>query len=525
MNATSGPIAVAAPHGAAVDAAREIVEAGGNAVDAAVAAAAVLTVVYPHMCSLGGDGIAILRRADDSVVCVNASGSYGSESTARQRLSETDSMPATGPLSVSVPGVVSGWNTLLALGGSLSVEALLTPAIRLARFGFEISPNLARALERDRVALRLDEGIRSTFFEAAGPLVRGEILVQEALAGTLEALVRDGLDSFYRGPTARRLADGLRALSVPVTLDDLHSHRPTTEVPLHEEFSPFSVITAGPNSQGYALLYSLGALLSRDPQGARIDAGILAEIFRAAAAHRDAHLADPRHARVDVAGVLTAGAHREAYDRAAARAIAAPRPPSAGAAKPTGDTVGVAVVCADGTAVSLIQSVFDSFGAQLLEPATGLVLHNRAASFSLDSRSPNLVQPGKRPSHTLVPVIVDYRDGAIAAHSTMGGRAQTQIHTQLLVRALAGMSAQETVSAPRFIVGALEAGDTDDQVMVEPSLEQDTVHAIARTALNVRRGEHLDDHAGHAMIARITADGTLDAGADPRSDGATYVGG
>jgi gamma-glutamyltranspeptidase/glutathione hydrolase len=157
-----------------------------------------------------------------------------------------------------------------------------------------------------------------------------------------------------------------------------------------------------------------------------------------------------------------------------------------------------------------------------------VVLHNRAASFVLDPSSPNQVQAGKRPAHTLVPVIVEYRDGAVAAHSTMGGRAQTQIHTQLLLRARHGMSAQETVAAPRFIVGALKPGETDRHVMVEPSLEVDAVERIRRSSLTFREGSHLDDDAGHSMIARITRindDGSLDAGADPRSDGEVLIGG
>ena len=511
------PIAVAAPHPAAVQTARDIVAAGGTVVDAAVAAAAVLTVVYPHMCSVGGDAIILLRRADATTLCLNASGAYGSAPT---DLGHLAAMPTIGPRTVSVPGLVSGWAALLQRGGTLPLQTLLRPAIDLARNGFPVSPNLARALGGEAATLRQDPGCHATLFTGSRPFALGETLVQGALADTLETLARDGLMSFYQGETARRLADGLAALGVPVTADDLAGHHVSVEDPLTADFGDHTVSTAAPNSQGYALLYSLGAMRAGLP-----DAGVLAEIFHAANAHRDSVLADPRWAPFDVAGLLTAHSCRDAHEQAARRAGGGTRVRKAVSGKPTGDTVGIAAVDADGTAVSLIQSVFHAFGAQLLDPGTGVLLHNRASFFSLDPASPNRVAAGKRPAHTLVPVIVEHRDGAVAAHSTMGGKAQTQIHTQLLLRSAEGLGAQDIVSAPRFIVGARRAGQTDDHVMVEPGLDPVAVEQLRRTALTVEEVDHLNDDAGHSMIARVGADGSLDAGADPRSDGTVWIGG
>lgn len=510
------PIAVAAPHPAAVDTARDIAAAGGTVVDAAVAAAAVLTVVYPHMCSIGGDAIILLRRPDGTTLCLNASGAYGSAPTGLHQLS---TMPTRGPLAVSVPGLVSGWAALLERGGSLPLETLLEPAIRLARNGFPVSPNLARALGNEAATLRQDPGCHATLFAGPRPFALGEPLVQEALADTLEALARDGLESFYRGATGRRLATGFDALGVPVTAADLAGHQVSIEDPLTADFGDHRVSTAAPNSQGYALLYSLGAWRAGTP-----DAGVLAEIFYAANAHRDSVLADPRWAPFDVAALLTEQSYRDAREQAARRAGGGSRVRNAPSDKPTGDTVGIAAVDADGTAVSLIQSVFHAFGAQVLDPSTGVLLHNRASFFSLDPDSPNRVAAGKRPGHTLVPVIVEHRDGAVAAHSTMGGKAQTQIHTQLLLRSAAGFSAQDIVAAPRFIVGARRAGQTDDHVMVEPGLDPAAMDQLRRTSLTVEEVDHLNDDAGHSMIARVGADGLLDAGADPRSDGTVLIG-
>ncbi|CAN5700370.1 gamma-glutamyltransferase [soil metagenome] len=518
------PVAIAAPHAAAVDAARDIVAAGGTVVDAAVAAAAVLTVVYPHMCSIGGDAIMMLRRPDGTRLCLNASGAYGTEPSAAGRLRELASMPVIGPLAVSVPGLVSGWAKLLELGGSMPVATLLEPAIELARRGFPVSPNLARALGQEAATLAGDPGCRATLFNGSRPLALGETLTQDALGDTLAALARNGLDDYYRGTTAARLAAAWQRLGVPITKDDLARHQVSVEAPLTGDFGDYTVSTAAPNSQGYALLYSLGAVQAGATQGHSPDAGILAEIFFAANAHRDRYLADPRWAPFDVDGLLTQQSYRDAYDQAAGRIGSGLRHGVTPSPKPTGDTIGIAAVCADGTAVSLIQSVFHSFGAQLLDPSTGVLLHNRASFFSLDPHSPNRVEPGKRPGHTLVPVIVEHREGAVAAHSTMGGKAQTQIHTQLLLRCGPGVGAQEVVAAPRFIVGARRPGQGEDHVMVEPTLDDVAVEQLRRTSLNMEEGLHLDDDAGHSMIARVGANGVLDAGADPRSDGSVYVG-
>lgn len=516
-------VAIAAPHTAAVDAARTIVEAGGNAVDAAVAAAAALTVVYPHMCSVGGDVIALLRTSDGSTTCINASGAYGSAASVDQLFETIETMPINGPLTVSVPGAVSGWAALLDAGGSLPLRNVLAPAISLATEGFPASPGLVEMIELDRDALITDPGLRAKFFVDGQPIPVGHLVVQPELARTLTDLATDGLESFYRGHTADRFAAGLKKLDVPVSREDLERHRPIVEEPLVREFDGFSVATAPPNSQGYTLIRSLGAALSGSASAGDVDAGVLAEIFYDSDEHRDTYLADPRCATVDIHDQLTPAGFAAIHEAAAARVAGAERQTSTASPRPGGDTVGIAVVAKDGTAVSLIQSVFHSFGAQILEPDTGLVLHNRAAFFTLDAASPNRVESGKRPAHTLVPVIVDWADGAVSAHSTMGGKAQSQIHTQLILRALRGFDPQQIVSAPRFIVGGLEAGTPNGSVLVEPTLEDSAVEQISQTVFTVKHGTELDSNAGHSMVARVSADGTLDAGADPRSDGGVWV--
>ncbi|WP_091228388.1 gamma-glutamyltransferase family protein [Microbacterium sp. 3J1] len=521
---TYAPIAIAAPHEAAVRAAATIVSAGGNAVDAALAAAAALTVVYPHMCSLGGDMIAIVRLPNGDRICVNSTGAYGSRFSLAEVLDGRAAMPVEGPLTVSVPGVVAGWHAMHEAWGSISTEQLLQPAIELAALGTSVSPGLAEAIADDAATLREDPGMASVFFPEGKALTAGADLVQPALAHTLSALARDGLTSFYTGDTAALLDEGFAALGVPVTAEDLSAHVPRIEQPIARRVGDLRVSTAAPNSQGFTMLRTLGALRDDDTGALSTDTGLLAELFHSGDRIRDTALADPRFAPVDVDGMLQPEGLRRAREEAESSLRTGTREAAIHTPRPGGDTVAITVVDADGMAISLIQSVFHSFGCKLLEPLTGVVLHNRAAFFQTEPGHPNVVAIGKRPAHTLMPVIVESPDGTIAAHGTMGGKAQAQIHTQLLLRVLEGATPLEAVSAPRLIVGDSEHGTDDrDSVLIEPGIAETAQAQLAATTLEIRRGHENDSGAGHAMIARRNPDGRLSAGADPRSDGGVHV--
>ena len=518
-------VALAAPHRDAVEAARTIIEQGGNAVDAAVAAAVALTVVYPHMCSAGGDLIAIVRGADGEVVCVNASGAYGSAVDVDELFADAGAMPVTGPLTVSVPGVVSGWAAMLERWGTLTLPQILAPAIRLARDGMVISTGLAAALVEDEAALTADPGIRSLFYPDGRPASAGAVVVQTALADTLDTLGRDGLRSFYDGPLAGRLVAAFADLGVPITESDLQAHAARLEEPIAADIGELHISTAGPNSQGFTLLRALRALdLLGDGSPERVDAAVLAELLYSGDALRDAILADPLVVGVDVASALTPAALAAAAEEAVTASTGGGRPASVSGPRPGGDTVAVTAVGADGLAISLIQSVFHSFGAGILEPVTGIVLHNRAAFFTLQEGAPNRVAAGKRPAHTLTPVLLEHADGTIAAHGTMGGKAQSQIHAQLVLRTLEGARPAAAVAAPRFVVGGLDQGSATDYVYREADLDPKAVAQLDRGALRIVVGSVADSSVGHSMIARRDANGRLSAGADPRSDGGVLPG-
>jgi len=354
------------------------------------------------------------------------------------------------------------------------------------------------------------------------PLAAGDALTQPALAASLDAIAADGADAFYRGELGARFLAGLEPLGSPLRADDLEAYRPEAAAPLTGRFDGVEVMTSPPASQGLLLLETLNAITASgegELLGRRAD--LLARIFHLASRDRDEHLADPRQVRVPLERLLSPD-HAEWLAAQARRDLESggPAPPSG--PKPTGDTVAVAAVDSEGRAVSLIQSVFHAFGSGILEPATGIICHNRGACFSLDPGSPNRIEPGKRPAHTLMPVLLRDAGGRVSAHGTMGGRAQPQIHVQLLLRRLAGASPEVAVAAPRFVVGGLDAGSEADVIFAEEGLPAETAAALSRGRLELRAGGALDEIVGHTQLAVRTADG-LAAASDPRADGRGLV--
>ena len=414
--------AIACPHREAALAGEDAFRSGGTAVDAALAAAAVLAVVYPHMCAIGGDAMALVARPDGTVTALIGAGAAPASADPDALGGQ---MPWQGPHTVTVPGMVDAWGRIAELGSTLPWEELLAPAVALAREGTEVVPGLARALD-------------------AQPAMREHFtadLRQPALAATLERIADNGPRELYEGITAQRLAEHA---GNPLTSADLSRHATEGTVPRVARVDGLDVLTTPPPTQGYVLHEILAALADGEEP---------ADAFRRTAAERDRRLADVR----------------------------------------SGDTVAIVAADADGHAVSLIQSVFGAFGSGIVEPRTGILLHNRGAGFSLDPASPNRLQPGRRPAHTLMPVIAR-RDGRTEiVQGSMGGRAQPQINAQVLLRQLAGDSAQDAVAAPRIVVeGDVTATD--------------------------------GDAVGHAQAIRVRPDGSFDAGSDPRADGIALTG-
>ncbi|MFF2025385.1 gamma-glutamyltransferase family protein [Streptomyces sp. NPDC058171] len=521
------PYGLAAPHALATEAGAAARRAGGNAVDAALAAAIALTVVYPHQCAVGGDLVALVALPDGRVVSVNGSGAAAA--AADPATVPGTRMPVTGALTVTVPGVVAGWATLHELAGRLPWERLFTDAVAHARDGVPTAPGVATALRAEAALLREDPGMRAVFFPDGAPLAEGAPMRQPALADSLARIAADGPAALYRGTLGARLVDLLHGKGSALTREDLERHATETGEPLSAGFRGEEYLTAPPNSQGLHLLQALGVLerLPRDVQLLGSDADLTARVFDAVTRDRERYLADPRQVDVPVAELL--GAAR--LDEIAEQVQRAPRPRPSGdggarrneAARPSGDTVAVVAADGEGYAVSLIQSLFHSFGSGILDPATGIVLHNRGSFFDLAPGAPNRLAGGKRPAHTLMPVLTRLDGVVTGAHGTMGGKAQPQIHAQLALRIAAGDRPAEALRRPRWVIGGLGVDEPAQVASVEGAVPEEVTAALARGYQVVVCAEQ-DEQVGHGQLVRRSASGAgFEAGTDPRSDGSASV--
>ncbi|MFT4232217.1 MAG: gamma-glutamyltransferase [Leucobacter sp.] len=514
--AVTGGGAVSTSHHLATEAGAAALEAGGNAIDAALAAAATLCVVYPNNVALGGDLVALVRSPDGEVRFLNATGTAPSAQTLEAlREQHGAKLPLRGIDTVTVPGGVCGWNSLHEYGAKRGWADHFAAAIRHAEEGFPNSRSVAAALVEDRDSLSRDPGAAAVFYPGGEPLAEGAPLVQPALAATLRRLAAGGSAEFYEGETATRWIAGLQRLGSKISLRDAADYSAYWAEPLEGGFAGLRVLTGPPNTSGFMLLRALNAVAGaapgadgcsgiEDPLGS--GAGELARAFHAANAVRAAALADPAFGGATGAQLT---------------AMAAPDRPIRGAAKASGDTVGLSAISADGWAVSLINSVYWGFGAHILEPETGIVFQNRGTAFSLDPASPNVFAPGKRPQHTLMPVLVLRGDEVAWVPATMGGSAQPQIHTQLLLRSLDGADPHEATHAPRWMVQE----DLDDgpiRVLVEEDASAAAREAITSTGFAVETVPAWSEELGHSNLIRVVPGG-FEAASDPRSDGSAIV--
>jgi gamma-glutamyltranspeptidase/glutathione hydrolase len=509
------PGLIATPHDAASRAGAEALAAGGSAADAALAAAAVLTVVYPHNCAMGGDLFALLHQADGTVHSINASGPAPAAVDPAALRRRGVPMPTVGVDAITVPGLVAGWGRLHELGGRLPWSDALATAIRCADQGAPVAPGLAAAIEElDLWEVLAAGGMR---------MEPGDLLVQPRLARTLERLAAGRAEDFYVGAIADDLIRGLRRMGSPLTAADLAEYVVREDRALRYTVGSYELLTCSPNSSGVLLAQAMGALARTgcaDPLG--LEAGVLAAIFAAGSEQRERLLADPDFHRFEPEVWLGERRIRQVAAEALAAAPAgAGRPSLQGGQRPAGDTIGVVVLDAQGQAVSLIQSLFHSFGSQVLEPSTGILFHNRGAGFSLDPAHPNSLAPRKRPAHTLMPVLVRRHGRLVGVLGAMGGRLQPQIHAQVLLRLMGGLHPQDAVAAPRFGVGPMEIGEGPTTARVEADCHPAVLAALRAAGFRAEEVPPHSDYLGHMQAIWMEAEPL--AGSDPRADGVALV--
>ena len=459
--ATSQPLATSA--------ALEIMRQGGNAIDGAVAAAAVLNVVEPHMTGMGGDAFSIVWLAESGeLIGIDASGRSGSGmSVEALRERGYDRVPGSGAEAVTVPGAVSGWNALVTRYGKLDLAQVLAPAIRIAREGFPVTPVIARQWAGSTEKLGRDEGARATYLiDGERAPNAGEWFSNPDLARSFQRIADEGPGVLYGGSLGSELVDGLAALGGFLTLEDLATHESRWVEPLSTDFRGYTVWELPPAGQGIAALEMLELLEPMDLEGMGHNSADylhhLIEVKKLAFADLHRYVSDAEHMEIDPMSLLSPGfvdARRRLIDpRVAADRV------NPGRAVTDSETIYLTVADADGNMVSFINSVFSGFGSGVVIPGLGFALQNRGAGFVIDDGHPNQVAPRKRPFHTIIPGFVT-RDGEpLLAFGLMGGSMQPQGHTQLLSQHArlrdgpAGSGGRGPVPAPLGPAGGDRAG-------------------------------------------------------------------
>jgi len=515
----SGPTwAIATPHEEATRAGADAFERGGNAVDAAIRAATVLAVAYPHMCGVGGDLFALVQRPDGETLAVSSSGRSPAAADPSAIRSLDHAMPIRGAAPVTVPGAAAGWRALHGTGAVLPWADAFSRAIELAIDGVPVARSLAETLAAPDEPFSADPGLSAIFFADGVASPAGSTVRQTALGATLTAIAHDGPEALYDGPIGRAYVAGLNAAGSSIAIEDLAAHRALVLPPLRAAFRDLHISVVPPNSQGFVLLEIL-ALLERlgvdaDPHGP--EAGAIALVFAAAARDRDRHLADPEHMTAHPSTLLDDGHLASLADE-----IRLERPAPLGS-RSSGDTIALVAADSEGFAVSLIQSLFWGFGSGICEPATGIVAQNRGACFTLEPGHPNTFAPGKLPAHTLMPVLVHDERGVAAVAGSMGGYAQPQINAQTLLHLLGGAGPADAVAAPRWI---LERPDpaSPARIVIEESIPAAAQRSLGSLPYPAAVVPDRSDELGHAHLIRVRP-GRFDAGADPRSDGGSLAG-
>ncbi len=503
MAATSHPLATMT--------AVETLKAGGNAMDAALAAVAVQCVVEPAMTGLGGDCFALYAPGGGTPLALNGSGRAPAAASAAWFAERgIAAPPPTSPHAVTVPGAVDAWCRLNADHGTMALEALLRPAIRLADEGFRVTPRVGADWARDRTRLEADADARHAFLPGGRAFEIGDLVRMPALAETLRAIGRAGRAAFYEGAVADGIVAKLRRLGGLHAMEDFDAQRATSETPIHTRFSGHDVYECPPNGQGLIALMML-RLAERLALGHAAEADrihLLAEITKAAYHARDAHLSDPLHGEVAVAPLLSDDWTRRILPEIDAREA---KGPLFWDGVPHTDTVCLSVVDRDRNCVSLINSIFNGFGSGIYVPSCGILLHNRGLSFRFTPGHPNSIAPCKRPMHTIIPGMV-CRDGrAVMPFGVMGGQFQATGHVNFLSNVFdRGLDVQAACDAPRSFA-------TEGRLQVEP-----TIGADVRDDLR-RRGHDVEVQSvpigGCQAVMIDEARGALLGASDHRKDG------
>jgi gamma-glutamyltranspeptidase/glutathione hydrolase len=504
MAATSHPLATLA----AID----VLRAGGNAADAAVAAVATLCVVEPHMTGIGGDCFCLVSEPGKPVWGYNGSGRTGTKASAEAlRAQGMDAIGMTSVHAVTVPGSIEAWEAVLSAHGRFGLDRALAPAIQHAEGGFPVAQRVAWDWSRQVDKLKADPGaLRHYLFDGKAP-AEGDVIRLPALAQTLKAIAAKGARAFYEGEIAEDMAATLTARGSFITADDFAAHRGDVTGTISTDYRGLELTEIPPNGQGLTALAMLNILenfdlAALDPEGPERFHLVL-EAARLGYAIRDTHIADAAHMRIDAAKLL---------DKAWAKKLASlidmkRRAKLPTAPTPGSDTIYLTVVDRDRMAVSIINSLYSAFGTGICAEKTGVMLNNRGACFTLEADHPNTFGPGKRPMHTIIPALAVRGGRCELSFGVMGAHYQPMGHVQIVNNMLDyGMDVQQAIDGPRFFFEG-------EQTVVEHGTPAATVEGLKARGHDVVMAP---SPWGGAQVIKIDWDrGVLIAGSEPRKDG------
>ncbi|CAM5797549.1 MULTISPECIES: gamma-glutamyltransferase [Brevibacillus] len=531
---------VTAPHYLATAAALKTLEEGGNAVDAAIAAASTLAVVYPHYTSIGGDNFWLIYNAKTKEVrALNGSGRAGEKATIEYyKKKGYEKIPSRGYESANtVPGVVSGWweaynyaHKELAGDSKLKWDRLLEPAIGYAEKGYPVSPNQVYwtkyaidPTDNDLKNLQRFEGFRKTYLKANGePYQAGEILKQEDLAKTLKVIAKKGADGFYKGEIAEKIVKDMQANGGLLTLKDFEKHTSTWADPITVDYRGYQAYNVPPNSQGMASLSILNILNNIDlksmGEGTPDYYHAIVEATKQAFADRDKWLTDPEFVDIPVDELLSKQHGKDLAARIDMKQAAKTVEPL----DPKGDTTWLGVVDKYGNAVSMIQSHYFDWGSGVVAKDTGVLLQNRGSYFSLDPNHINHLEPGKRTFHTINPAMLLKDNKPYLLYGTQGGEGQPQTQAALVTRIIDfGFTVQDAIEAPRWLHGR-NWGSSSNNLKVESRIPQEVLDELVKRGHPVEKLEAAyTDAMGQSGAILIDPKSNIKfGGADPRGEGA-----
>ncbi|SFG87073.1 gamma-glutamyltransferase family protein [Methylobacterium gossipiicola] len=510
---------VTSPHALASQAGHEVLRAGGNAIEAAIAVNATLCVTYPHFCGLGGDAFLIASDRDGTSITLSGIGQ------AAGRVGDLrDGIPVRGPGSaLTAAAAVDTWDQAFAYGqrawgGRRSWASLFDRAIQYATDGFPLTPSQHFWSTFRATEIATWPGVVRGFTDAGRLPEAGERFRQPDLARSLTTLAGNGGRDFYEGDLARRIADGLRQAGSPLDADDLARCRARNEPALRVPYRGGELLSLRPPTQGVTTLEIMGILDRFDvgaiPESSADYYHLLVEAVKAAFLDRNRHVADPDFTDVPVEHLLSA-AHLDGQAARLDLRRARPWPH----VFQTGDTVFIGAVDGDGNCVSLLQTIYFDWGSGVVAGDTGILWHNRGAAFSVDPDHINAVRPGKRPFHTLNPGMY-FRDGRPSLlYGTQGADGQPQTLSAVLTRLIDyGMDPLTALDRPRFLLGKTFS-DSRDSLKLELAAGPEVFDALTARGHAISPIPTHSPLAGHPGAIRIGPDGALVGAHDPRSDG------